>query len=63
MGQKLKPHDAVRVKVGKVAGLAGVILEADEQAQKVRVKVQGVKDGEPVDFDAWLSVKSVERAQ
>lgn len=57
MDQKLKPHDAVRVKVGKLAGLVGTIVET--QADKVRVQVQGVQNGEPVDGDLWLSVKSV----
>lgn len=61
MVQKLRPHEAVRVKSGKAAGLVGEVVQVD--GERVRVLVQGVKDGEPVNVDAWLSVKSVERAQ
>lgn len=61
MVQKLRPHEAVRVKAGKAAGLVGVVMEVE--GERVRVQVHGVKDGEPVNVDGWLSVKSVERAQ
>lgn len=61
MVQEFRPHEAVKVKAGKAAGLVGVVMEVE--GERVRVQVHGVKDGEPVNMDAWLSVKSVERAQ
>lgn len=64
MGSKYKPHEAVRVKSGEMAGMVGTVLEVKEGARgdRVRVQFQGVRDGESYEKTLTFDAAKLEHA-
>lgn len=64
MGSKYKPHEAVRVKSGEMAGMVGTVVEVKEGARgdRVRVQFQGVRDGESYDKTLTFDAAKLEHA-
>ena len=64
MSDVFKVHEPARIRTGKYAGLVGTVTETVEDDGKqtgVRLEIQGVKDGEPVDKQLWFKRSQVER--
>lgn len=59
-------HDVARIRNGRYAGLVGTVTGHRQDAATgkqtgVQVKVEGVKDGEPITGHVWLKRSQVER--
>lgn len=59
MKDEFKVHQEARIKSGKNAGLVGVVTET--RPSGVRVKIEGVKDGQTINSQAWYKVSQVGR--
>ena len=57
MKQIPKIHDVVAVSSGRYAGLSGVVTETKEGG--ARVKIEGVRDNEPVTAHVWQKNSSL----
>lgn len=57
---ELRAHQAVKLKAGKYAGAVGYVLAVDQETGKALVKVAGIFDGEPVDFEREYAPDSLE---
>lgn len=64
MGSKYKPHDAVRVKSGEMAGMVGTVLEVKEgtRGDRVRVEFAGIRNGEAFDKALTFDAAKLEHA-
>ncbi len=58
--QEFRPHEAARIKVGKHAGLVGTVIETRPETGMVKIKVEGVWESQPIDFEKWMAAKSLE---
>lgn len=58
---QFRVHDVARIRTGKYAGLVGVVTEVDVPGGRVRVQIQGVRNGEGVNVHLWLKRSAVER--
>jgi hypothetical protein len=64
MQDKFRVHDVACIRTGKYAGLVGTVTDTKDEAGKqtgVRVKVEGVRDDQPVNAHVWLKRSAVER--
>ena len=64
MNDVFKVHEPARIRTGKYAGLVGTVTETVEEDGKqlgVRLDIQGVRDGVPVDKHQWFNYSQVER--
>lgn len=64
MQDKFRVHDVACIRTGKYAGLMGTVTDTKDDAGKqtgVRVKVEGVRDDQPVNAHVWLKRSAVER--
>lgn len=64
MQDKFRMHDVACIRTGKYAGLVGTVTDTKDEAGKqtgVRVKVEGVRDDQPVSAHVWLKRSAVER--
>lgn len=64
MQDKFRVHDVACIRTGKYAGLMGTVTDTKDDAGKqtgVRVKVEGVRDDQPVSAHVWLKRSAVER--
>lgn len=64
MQDKFRVHDVACIRTGKYAGLMGTVTDTKDEAGKqtgVRVKVEGVRDDQPVNAHVWLKRSAVER--
>lgn len=52
MKQLAKVHEVVAVASGRYAGLSGVVTETKEGS--ARVKIDGVRDDQPVSAHLWI---------
>lgn len=57
---ELRAHQAVKLTAGKYAGTVGTVLAVDRETGKALVKVAGLFDGQPVDFEREYSPDSLE---
>jgi hypothetical protein len=55
-----KVHQALKVKTGKFAGLAGLAIEVRESTRMVKVDIQGVQDGKTINEKVFLKFDQVE---
>lgn len=60
MSHAFRVWDVARIKGGKYAGLVGTVTEVKTGTDRVRVKVDGVKDNEPVTVERWFSARELE---
>lgn len=60
-------HETARIRVGKYAGLVGVVNESrrDENGKQVSAKVQidGVRDDQSISVERWFKSSELERNQ
>lgn len=56
-------HQAVRIRTGKYAGLVGNVFEQNRDKGTVRVQIQGVQDGQPLNVDHWFKAAQLEAIQ
>lgn len=64
MNDVFKVHEPARIRTGKYAGLVGTVTETVEdggQQTGVRLDIQGVREGEPVNKQLWFKRSAVER--
>ena len=64
MNDVIKVHEPARIRTGKYAGMVGTVTETvveDGQQTGVRLDIQGVKEGEPVNKQLWFKRSAVER--
>lgn len=57
-------HEDARIRTGKYAGLAGTVTDQQTEGDKqtrVRVRIEGAKDGQPVQAHLWLKRSAVGR--
>lgn len=52
-------NKSVKILTGKYAGLVGVVEEVRENGQ-VRVNIQGVANGQPINALVWLKAAQLE---
>jgi ribosomal protein L24 len=51
-------HQTARVVAGKYAGTVGTVVEVTPQ--RVRVHIEGIFNGEPVNVSPWLAPSALE---
>lgn len=59
MQDVFRVHDVARIRTGRYAGLVGTVTDTKQNAGRqtgVRVRVDGVRDGEKVSAHVWLRV-------
>lgn len=63
MKDVFKPHDAARVKAGEFAGMVGIVSKVlpGVAGGWAVVRIQGVREGEPVDVEKKFRVSELER--
>ncbi|MGV0983499.1 MAG: hypothetical protein ACOYB2_03025 [Limnohabitans sp.] len=65
MADIFQVHEAARIRTGKYAGMVGTVTETrtDDAGKQtgVRVKMDGVFNGEPMTAHVWVKRSSVER--
>lgn len=59
MKDEFKVHQEARIKSWKNAGLVNVVTET--RPGGLRVKIEGVKDGQTINSHAWYKVSQVGR--
>ncbi|MEC4722947.1 hypothetical protein RY831_27690 [Noviherbaspirillum sp. CPCC 100848] len=58
-GDQVRVNETVRVNVGKLSGLAGVVQAVE--GDTVTVHISGVKDGEEIDVTQQFNEKALGR--
>lgn len=58
-GDEARMGESLRVNVGRYAGLAGVVVDAN--GKQLTLHIQGVKDGKPVDVRQVFNEKALGR--
>lgn len=60
-GDQLKVGEVARINAGRWRGAVGVVVAMSEDGAQARVKVEGIYDGEQVDFADWFKVGALGR--
>lgn len=55
-----KPHQSLKIKTGKFAGLTGTVMECNEDEQKVLLEIKGVSNDVSIDETRWFNFQQVE---
>ena len=66
MADVFRVHEVARVRLGKYAGMVGTVTAVkttDGKQTGVRVLIDGVSDGEPINVERWFKRSEVERNQ
>lgn len=64
MRDEFKTHEAARIRIGNYAGLVGMVTEVrakDGKQTGVRVRIEGVHNGQEVNVERWFRRSEVER--
>lgn len=62
-GDELKRAQEVRINAGKWRGLVGVVVALSEDGGRANVKVSGIFNNKPVDFEQWFPLASLGRPE
>ncbi len=67
MADVFRVHEVARVRLGKYAGMVGTVTETRQDGAGkqtgVRVLIDGVSNGEPINVERWFKRSEVERNQ
>lgn len=59
MKDEFRVHEVARVKYGKYEGLVGLVTEI--KPDSLRLKIEGVKDGQEISTHKWYKLSQVKR--